>query len=421
MARLAPFKAIRPERDKVHLVASRSYMSYGRRELREKLDANPFSFIHIINPEYSTRKETKPNTRARFKKVRQRFEDFVMEGTFVQDKKPAYYIYRQTHSEMSFTGVIAGVSIDDYLENRMKKHEHTLTRRERMFTNYLEETGFNAEPVLLTYPHREEIDEWVAQNILDRPEFEFTTTDRVKHELWPINDRSTIRQLTRAFQNVESTYIADGHHRSASSALLGQRKRKQLGEYSGNEPFNYVMALLIPDHEMLIRPFHRLLRDLNGHSVESLLDELSKTFIVEDSNSKARLTRHQMKLYVDGAWYLCKIRKEKLKNESPVAHLDPWLLDKLALEPVWGISDLKTDKRASYIGGEIKPRELSDLVDSGKYAAIFEMHPVSTEQLMSVADAGESMPPKSTWVEPKLRSGLTMFSLLDPDPIFSKV
>ena len=411
MTHIVPFRAVRPVRDKVHLVASRSYVSYSRKDLREKLHGNPFTFIHIINPEFDQIKRSRPNSRARFQSVKRAYQKFVDRGILFQDEIPSLYIYRQTNESCSFTGIISGISIDDYLEGRIRKHEHTLTVREKMFADYLDECQFNAEPVLLTYQPQEVIDQKIAELASQRPEYEFTTTDYVKHELWQITNAQDIVTFQKAFEALECVYIADGHHRTASSALLGHKKRLENPNFSGREGFNYLMTLLIPENQLAIAPFHRFVKTLNGHTPEGIIQLLEKSFdIIETDVPVMPVHRHQFGFYCSGKWYRLELAR-KVNQADPVESLDPWILNEFVLTPIWGITDLKTDRRISFRGGHIDPVKLQRDVDNGKFAALFTLYPVGVEQLKDVADAHEIMPPKSTWIEPKLRSGLTIFNL----------
>ena len=270
MANIRPFKAVRPTRDKVSLVASRSYLSYSEETLIEKLEHNPYTFLHIINPDYSD-KQTEVKGKAKYSLVKNKFNEFKAEGVFIQDQKPKLYLYQQQKGEVIFTGIICASSVDDYLNGDIKIHEQTIARREEMFKDYLNITGFNAEPVLLTYPDQNGVNDILESYIKSRPEYEFTTTNRSIHRLWLIQDENDIQTLQDIFEKVDALYIADGHHRSASSALLCKQKRKEKPDYTGNESFNYCMSYLIPESQLRILDFNRIVKDLNGLSTEEFI------------------------------------------------------------------------------------------------------------------------------------------------------
>ena len=409
MAKIVPFKAIRPTRDKAHLVASRPVYTYKRRILNAKLDTNPYTFMHIIMPEYKQADKTHPNSRDRFRKVRSQFNLFRNEGILIEEERPCLYVYRQWKGDVSYTGLIAGVSIDDYFGGSIKKHEQTLTKREAIFRDYLDICEFNAEPVLLTYPDNRTVSNLIALSLSERPEYDFTNTDRIRHQLWLVDDPEDIATLTNAFQNFDSIYIADGHHRTASSALLGKERRDE-GIHGMHE---YFMAFFMPESQLDIYDFNRVVKDLNGLNVDAFLARLEESFEVEPVNeSKYRVQKlHEFGLYLDGRWFRLTCKPGTFDANDPVGSLDAEILTQNVLNPILNIRDLKTDKRIQFVGGLEGTETLEQQVDKGRMAAAFALFPVSTTQLKAVADAGRTMPPKSTWIEPKLRSGLTIFKL----------
>lgn len=412
MVKIIPFKAIRPASDKVHLVASRSYVSYSHQALHRKLSENPYTFIHIINPEFGAIVKTKPNTRARFENVKKRFDEFLQENILFQDNVPAYYIYRQTTPSAQFTGLIAGVSIDHYFNKEIKVHEHTLTNRELMFRDYLDICNFNAEPVLLTYEDCANTGNLMQQLIKStRPVYDFSTTDRSRHELWPVTDSELQERITRQFATVESLYIADGHHRTASSARLGQLRRQQHSEFSGKEAFNYILSFLIPKSQLRVLQFNRIIKNLNGLSETEFLQKLEKEFVVTPQPTPViPVRRHQFGLRLGPSWYQLDLR-QKPTSDSPLQQLDAWLLSELVLGPVLKITDLKTDSNIGFFPGISGLDVYERQVDQKRIAAIFTLYPADVDQIFEVSDAEEVMPPKSTYIEPKLRSGLTIMSL----------
>jgi uncharacterized protein (DUF1015 family) len=413
MATIKPLKAIRPVRDKIHLVASRSYISYDRESLHAKLSENPFSFIHIINPEFGKPEKTAPNSNERFEKVRERFDEFVSDNVYMQDEKPGFYIYRQTQPNNTFTGIIGAAAIDDYINGVIKIHEQTITARQEVFKNYLKVTDFHAEPVLLTYADQKPVDAIIGKKTLERPEYEFTTTDLIKHELWIIQDESHINTIEESFAGLDAIYIADGHHRSASSALLGEERRAEKANFSGKEAFNYYMSIFIPESQLKIYAFNRLVKDL-GISKMQFFNEVEKNFEVEEQDASFKpQALHEFSLYLDQKWYKLTAKLHTRQGSSSLSDLDAEILSNYLLSPVLGITDLKTDPRIDFMGDLYGNDAMKKKVDKGEFELGIGLYPVSTQQLKDIADHNETMPPKSTWIEPKIRSGLTIFSLSD--------
>lgn len=412
MAKVRPFKAFRTSTDKVHLVASRSYISYSRKDLIRKLDENPFTFLHILNPEYKTRKTFKAHSEARFKLVQKKFFEFVEEGVLQQDSENSFYIYQQTKDGHQYLGLIACASVDDYFKGVIKKHEATISRRENMFKNYLKATEINAEPVCFTYPNHSQIDFITQSEMQKRPDYDFTTTDRVNHKLWSIAEKETVKALENAFAEVDSIYIADGHHRSASSALMGKELANKNPNHTGEELYNYFMGFFIPERHLQIFAFNRLIADLAGLSSEAFIAQLQNNFELQKISAAhyKPSKMHEIGMYLDQSWYSLEPKKELVQSKNPVDHLDVAILSQYILSPILGIHDLRTDKRVSFLGELAGLDALEREVNSGRARLAFAHFPVSMEQLKEVSDAHEIMPPKSTWIEPKLRSGLTVFS-----------
>ncbi|MEY3236110.1 MAG: hypothetical protein RI883_211 [Bacteroidota bacterium] len=409
MTKIAPFKALRPVRDKVQLVATRPYYSYKKNVLHAKLESNPFTFLHIINPEFGSASHTKPNTKERFDHVSEKYNEFLEEGILIQDSVPHIYVYRQTKDGHDFTGIIAGASVEEYENDLIKKHEATLTSREAMFTNYLDIVGYNAEPVLLSYPHDQAIDDLLIKYTATRPEYEFTTTDTIKHELWLLTEEETLKMMN-AFEKLSATYIADGHHRSASSSRL-----KKFRSSNGKIPFpneDYFLAFFIDENKMKILEFNRLVKTLNNHSVSDFLDLLSKSFTIQTlKNASKPSQEHQMTMCLEGNWYLLDCKPEIIDHNHPVNCLDAEILTQAVLQPILGISDLKTDENIDFISGAESIEKIESQITEGKFKVGFILFPITMEQVKKVADHKMIMPPKSTWVEPKLRSGLTIYNI----------
>jgi uncharacterized protein (DUF1015 family) len=406
MAKIHPFKAMRPTRDKAHLVATRPLASYKKHILDAKLEQNPYTFIHIIHPETDKTTKTEQGSKERFQAVKKRFCEFEEEGVIFQDEEPAIYIYRQTKDGHEFTGVIAGASIAEYEADLIKKHEATLTTREEMFTNYLDIVGFNAEPVLLSHEPSDDIEAFIRECVKPRPEYEFSTTDCVKHELWVLDPAQT-EKMKQLFESIPSLYIADGHHRSASSARLAEKMKD-----SPHTNPKFFLAFLIDERRMQILEFNRLVKTLNGHSPESFLDALKPSFeIVPLEFGRNPRDEHEITCYLKGKWYSLIGNESITSSKDPVKSLDAQILTDVILTPILGIKDLKTDQNISFVSGAEGLIAITDPVDNGKAEAGFVLFPVSMEQVKAVADHQLIMPPKSTWVEPKIRSGLTIYMI----------
>lgn len=415
MAKVIPFKAIRPEGDKVHLVASRSVDGYNPAELRDKLAGNPYSFLHVINPDFEDGVKTKPGSKERLLKVKSHFKKFVREKIFLRDENPCYYLYRQVKEGNEYLGIIACTSIDDYMNGVIKIHEQTLTQREEKLKDYLEVCEFNAEPVLFCYPNDQVIDEVSDEIAKGRPDYDFTTTDKVRHTVWVINSKKTVKLIAERFQHIPHIYIADGHHRSASSALLGKLRRSTRKSYTGEEAFNYYLGVFFPENHLKIFEYNRIVKDLNGLSMNEFLNQLSLNFMVNEikQNDFKPTRKHEISMYVDSKWYSLKARDTIYNPKDPIDSLDAAILTKYILSPILNIHDLKTDKRIGFVPGVKGSIALKKQVDEGKATVAFGLYPVTMEHLKWIADTHNIMPPKSTWVEPKMRSGLLIYSLED--------
>ena len=408
MIKVKPFAAVRPPRDKAHLVTSRSYVSYGQLELADKLNGNPYTFIHIINPDFNSPEKTTPNSRERFLKVRDKYNSYKENQLFIEDNKAGFYIYRQTSHLHTFTGIVANTWYKDYEEGRIKVHEQTLAKREQVFSEYLDTCGFHAEPVLMSHPKSGALDVLKKRICQDRPEYEFTTTDEILHELWLVQNDSDIALISNAFAELPALYIADGHHRSASSQRLAIKNREAANNPSGDLPTDFFMAYILPEEDIVIYPFHRLVK--SDISKNDVLEKLKKDFEISPlGNNFTEPTVDSEFTMFDGAqWYLLKL-KDKPSENDPLAVLAPQILSDKVLAPCFDIQDLRNDKRIGFRGGNISPIELENLVKSNKYSFAFYLNAVNVQQVLNVADAGVDMPPKSTYVEPKLRSGLTVY------------
>ena len=410
MAKIIPFKAVRPTRDKVSLVASRSYQTYTQAEREARLDYNPFSFLHIVNPGYKYDREITGTER--YQLVKNRYLEFKEDNIFVQDNKPSFYVYKIVDREHQvFNGIIAAASAKDYESNVIRKHEETLAYKEIIFKDYLKTVGFNAEPVLLTYPDNDVISEIISEAQKERAEFEFTTTFRDTHYLWQIDDIDVIKAISDEFKAMKTVYIADGHHRSASSYLLYKDEKSQNTNHKGDESYNFFMTYLIPESDLRIHEFNRIVKDLNGLSKEEFLIKLDRIYRIENRGKMPYKPskKHHFSMYLDGDFYSLYLRKSLYKFETSLDALDAQILYKTILQPILGINDLRNDLRIMYSNGKKDVVNVKSQVDSGDFAVGFGMVPVNVEEMKQIADDGLKMPPKSTFIEPKLRSGVTIY------------
>jgi len=410
MAKIIPFKAVRPTRDKVSLIASRSYDSYTLEEREARLRDNPFSFLHIVNPGYKYHKEIKGEER--YSLVRNRYQEFKEDEIFEQEAEPSFYIYKIVNRDnLVFHGVIGAACAQDYENNVIKKHENTLEFKEKIFVKYLDTVGFNAEPVLLTYPDNDALAK-IIQNVMNvRAEYEFTTTYRDTHYLWPVTNSNTISKITEIFSEMETLYIADGHHRSSSSYLLAKQRKEQNSGHTGDEAYNFFMSYLIPESDLKIYEFNRLVKDLNGLSKEEFLIKLDAMYRIEDRGNEyyKPLKKHHFSMYLDGKFYSLHLRKDNYQINNALDSLDTHILYTTILNPILGIEDLRNDQRIDYSHGKNDLAFVKSKVDSGEFTVGFGLLPITIDELKQVADQGLKMPPKSTYIEPKLRSGVTIY------------
>lgn len=409
MADIIAFRAVRPTRDKVHLVATRPYYTYKKNVLKAKLQDNPFTFLHIINPEFGLREKTPSNSVERFELVKQAYHRFMDDGVLIQDAQPHVYLYRQTKDGKEFLGVVAGASVDEYRVNRIKKHEATLTAREEMFTEYLNIVGFNAEPVLLSYSDPGgKIEQLLQEKSQERPEYEYMTTDRIKHELWVLNNDESAEMIMR-FHAIPTTYIADGHHRSASSAGVRNLRNINGQKHYPNE--NFFLAFFLEENKLNILEFNRLIRKTNL-TLDEFIRALESDFVVTPLSEKRKPAyKHQFSMCFDGKWFSLECRPHLYEMDHPVLTLDSDILTRAVLQPILGIQDLKSDQNIEFVPGTETLEKLEKRIQKGDYRIAFCLYPIEMKEVKAVADQDLIMPPKSTWVEPKLRSGLTIYTI----------
>ncbi|MGB0880420.1 MAG: DUF1015 domain-containing protein [Polaribacter sp.] len=409
MAIVKPFKAVRPSRDKVALVSSKSYEAYTAEELGAKLDFNPYTFLHIINPGYKYQQEV--SGEQRFKLVHNRYLEFKENTIFIQDNAPAFYIYERIDTDFSFCGIIAATSVEDYLNNKIKKHEGTICKREILFEKYLKITGFNAEPVLLTFKDDETLKNIIHTEKQKRPEYEFSTTDKRLHKLWLVSDDDIIQKITVAFQKIDALYIADGHHRSASSALLAKDLSEENKNHTGKEDYNFFMSYLIPESHLQISEFNRFVKDLNGLSIDEFLLKLDNSFRIENRGQQLYVPskKHHFSMYLNGEFYSLYLRKDIYNFTDALSKLDAEILFRTILNPILGIEDLTNNNRIGYSHNKKDIISIKTKVDEGLYKVGFGLMPISVEDIKEIANENLKMPPKTTYIQPKLRSGLTMY------------
>lgn len=409
MPKVIPFKAVRPVRDKVALVSSRSYDNYSHAELGAQLSFNPYSFLHIIAQSFNSQEEIPAEER--FKRIAATYQDFKNQDYFIQDKTPYFYIHQITNDDSTFCGIIAGTAAQDYFDDKIKKHEKTLAKREQLFERYLRGVGFNAEPVLLTYQDDNTIDAILKKYKKTRPEYEFATMKKQVHNFWIITDEQDIISIQKAFEKQAAFYIADGHHRSASAALLAKDLASENPKHNGTEAYNFFMSYLIPESQIKLYEFNRLLKGFSHIDKAEFLVQLSEWFTIEPkgNNNYKPQEKHEFALFFKEAVYSLKLKQEKYSFDSPLKDLDVQILYDLVLKPLLGIEDLRHDKRIAYAHGKRHDYYLKQLVANGDYDMAFGLFPVTIDQLKRISDAKLTMPPKSTYIKPKLRSGLTVY------------
>lgn len=406
MAKIIPFQAVRPTRDKVCLVTCRSYEEYATAELAAQLDFNPLSFLHVLKPAY-TNQET-VSFEKRYRQVHQKYHDFKTENILVKDKKPAIYIHKIVTKQHSFTGIIVGTSIEDYRNNVIKKHEETLEFRVQLLKDYMKHSEFNTEPVLMTYQDNKTIENWIFSCTQKLADFEFSTTKKEINYLWKIDDDLEIKWIQNILEKTDTLYIADGHHRTEAAKMLSAENNK--GE---NTATDYLLSYLISENNVKIYEFNRLIKDLNGLQKEEFINKLNENFIVENKNQQPfqPAEKHQFGMYLDNEFYSLILRKEKQLFETPLESLDTQILYETVLLPLLAIEDLRNDERIEYLSGKQSILELKQFIDEGEFELGFILFPSNIKEIKALADASLIMPPKSTYIEPKFRSGIVIYEL----------
>ena len=412
MVRIKPFKGIRPPKAYAAEVASRPYDVLSSEEA--KREATEKSLLHIIKPEIDFDPIADEHSEEVYRKAVENFKLWREKGWLVQDDTEKYYVYAQTMEGRTQYGLVAACHFDDYLTGKIKKHELTRPDKEEDRMIHVRNQQANIEPVFFSYPAVEEMDR-IVRDIVENQEaeYDFTAADGFRHQFWVINDKAVIDRITQIFAEVPALYVADGHHRTAAAARVGQEMMQKNPAHTGNEEYCFFLAVIFPDSQLKIIDYNRVVRDLNGLTPEALLKALEKNFEVEDKGTEIYrpAALHNFSMYLGGHWYSLTARKGTYDDNDPIGVLDVTILSNLVLDELLGIKDLRTDKRIDFVGGIRGLGELKNRVDSGEMQVAFALYPVSMKQLIDIADAGNIMPPKTTWFEPKLRSGLVIHSL----------
>ena len=410
MVKVKPFAAVRPPKAIAHEVASRPYdvLNSAKAEAGEK------SLLHIIKPEIDFTPIIDEHSQEAYDKAVENFKMWQEKGWLVQDKKEMYYVYAQTMEGRTQYGLVLGASVEDYLTGRIKKHELTRKDKEEDRMIHVRIQDANVEPVFFAYPDNAEINAIVESVVKSKPaEYDYVAEDGFGHHFWTIEDDSLISGITSIFSQVPAFYVADGHHRTAAAALVGEEKRKNNPNHTGAEEYNFFLAVVFPESHLKIIDYNRVVKDLNGMSQEELLLKLTTDFTVEEKGTEIYRPEslHNFSMYIGGKWYSLTAKEGTYNDNDPIGVLDVTVLSNLVFDKLLGIKDLRTDKRIDFVGGIRGLGELKKRVDSGEMAAAFALYPVSMKQLIDIADTGNIMPPKTTWFEPKLRSGLAIHKL----------
>ncbi|MDP4202345.1 MAG: DUF1015 domain-containing protein [Bacteroidota bacterium] len=413
MAIIKPFRGVRPPKELVEQVASRPYDVLNSEEARAEAGDNQKSLYHIIKPEIDFPVGTDEHDDKVYAKAVENFNKFQKEGWLVQDDKDRYYVYAQTMNGRTQYGLCVAAAVEDYMKGNIKKHELTRRDKEEDRMKHVRVNNANIEPVFFAYPHQAELDAIVSNVTKNAPEYDFVAPDGFGHHFWVINDDATISRITEIFASIPAMYIADGHHRSAAAALVGDEKRKQNSNHNGDEEYNYFLAVCFPDNQLNIIDYNRVVKDLNGLTDEQFLSALGKDFVVEEKGADIYkpTALHNFALYLSGKWYSLTAKAGTYNDNDPIGVLDVTISSNLILDEILGIKDLRSDKRIDFVGGIRGLGELKRRVDNGEMKVALALYPVSMKQLIDIADSGNIMPPKTTWFEPKLRSGLVIHKL----------
>lgn len=413
MAKVKPFRGLRPPKQFVEQVASKPYDVLSSEEARAEAEGNEKSLYHIIKPEIDFEPGTGEHEEKVYDKAVENFQKFQREGWLVQDEKEQYYLYAQTMDGRTQYGLVVGASVDDYLTGKIKKHELTRKEKEVDRMHHIEINNANIEPVFLSFPTNEVLERVIAQTAKTEPEYDFVSEDGIGHTLWCISDDAVINEITEAFAKIPYLYIADGHHRTAAAAHVGEEKAKADPNHTGKEEYNYLLAVCFPESHLKVMDYNRVVKDLNGLTDEEFLQKVGEKFIVEDKGTEIYrpAALHNFSLYLGGKWYSLTAKEGTYDDNDPIGVLDVKISSDYILRDILNIVDLRTDKRIDFVGGIRGLGELKERVDSGEMKMALALYPVTMRQIIDIADSGNIMPPKATWFEPKLRSGLIIHKL----------
>ncbi len=414
MAILKPFKGLRPPADLASKVASRPYDVLNSEEARVEASGNPYTLLHIIKPEIDFPSGTDEHIEPVYLKASENLNIWREKGWLVKDAKDSLYIYAQTMDGRTQYGIVGCASVDDYLNGVIRKHELTRNDKEEDRMKHVRITNANMEPVFFAYPAVKELDAIVGAIVADqKPVYDYVAEDGFGHHFWLVDDTATIDKIVKLFAAIPATYVADGHHRTAAAALVGKEKRAQNSNHTGDEEYNFFLAVHFPDNQLKIIDYNRTVKDLNGLTVDQLVEKIGADFDVRKVGTAIYKPEqlHTFSMYVEGEWYELITKAGRYNDNDPIGVLDVTILSNLVLDQILGIKDLRTDKRVDFVGGIRGLGELKSRVDSGDMKVAFALYPVSMKQLIDIADSGNIMPPKTTWFEPKLRSGLVVHEL----------
>ncbi len=411
---LKPFKAIRPTKELAPKVAALPYDVMDSQEAREMTKNNPYSFLHVDKAEIDLDSNIDPYDLRVYEKAKENLKSMMDDEILIKDSKESLYVYKQVMNGKEQIGLVGCVSVEDYINNRIKKHENTIKEKQKDRTNHVYYCNGNTGPIFLTYRSREDInriiEDWIDNNI---PVCDFVSEDDIAHKVWIIDDNEVMEKLIGLFRTLDSLYIADGHHRAAAAAEVAKMRKDKEPDFTGKEEFNYFLGVLFPHDQLYVMDYNRVVKDLNGHSSTEFVEKIRENFIVEEVEERGPYRpdkKHSFGMYLDNKWYKLMARENSFDLDDPVGSLDASILQDNVLQPILGIEDPRTNKRIDFIGGIRGLEELEKRVDEGM-AVAFSLYPTAIDDLMKIADEGKTMPPKSTWFEPKLRSGLFIHDL----------
>lgn len=414
MAILKPFRGIRPIKSIAKEIAARPYDVLNSQEARDEVAGNPYSLLHITKPEIDLDPEVDVHSQSVYDKAVENYKNFIKKGWLIQDGKEKLYIYAQTMNNKTQYGIVGCAAVEDYLNGVIKKHELTRPDKEEDRMKHVRINNANIEPVFFTYHAVPEMDKIVSEFVGNSdPEYDFVADDGIGHHFWVIDNKQMIDKIVKLFISIPATYVADGHHRTAAAALVGNEKKKNNPDHRGDEEYNYFMVVLFPHDQLTIIDYNRVVKDLNGLSSGEFIERLEQGFIIEKKGREIYKpgSLHNFSMYLEGEWYSLTARQGTYENNDPIGVLDVTILSNQVLAPHLDITDLRRSNRIDFIGGIRGLGELKKRVDSGEMAVAFALYPVTLDQLITIADTGNIMPPKTTWFEPKLRSGLVIHSL----------